>query len=125
MRIDDLYGVEWAYIPHFYNPFYVFQYATSIAASSLLADAVLAASRARRNASSTCCVPAARPIRTTSSRDAGVDLGRRGALPRAGRADEPADGRDRGDRGTPQRLTRRIVPLFGARPRRTGQPAVP
>jgi oligoendopeptidase F len=42
MRIDDLYGVEWAYIPHFYNPFYVFQYATSIAASSLLADAVLA-----------------------------------------------------------------------------------
>ncbi|MEO7709807.1 MAG: M3 family oligoendopeptidase [Caldimonas sp.] len=41
MRIDDLYGVEWAYIPHFYNPFYVFQYATSIAASSLLADALL------------------------------------------------------------------------------------
>ena len=38
MRIDDLYGVEWAYIPHFYSPFYVFQYATSIAASSLLAD---------------------------------------------------------------------------------------
>ena len=41
MRIDDLYGVEWAYIPHFYSPFYVFQYATSIAASSLLADAIL------------------------------------------------------------------------------------
>ena len=29
--------VEWAYIPHFYNAFYVFQYATSIAASSLFA----------------------------------------------------------------------------------------
>ena len=41
MKIDDLYTVEWAYIPHFYRPFYVFQYATSIAASSLLADAVL------------------------------------------------------------------------------------
>ena len=41
VKIDDLYTVEWAYIPHFYSPFYVFQYATSIAASSLFADAVL------------------------------------------------------------------------------------
>ena len=41
MKIVDLYTVEWAYIPHFYRAFYVFQYATSIAASSLLADAVL------------------------------------------------------------------------------------
>src|SRR2546422_875495 len=41
VKIDDLYAVEWAYIPHFYRPFYVFQYATSIAASSLFADAVL------------------------------------------------------------------------------------
>ena len=41
VKIDDLYSVEWAYIPHFYRPFYVFQYATSIAASSLFADAVL------------------------------------------------------------------------------------
>ena len=42
VKIDDLYTVEWAYIPHFYNSFYVFQYATSIAASSLLADEILA-----------------------------------------------------------------------------------
>jgi len=42
VKIDDLYTVEWAYIPHFYNSFYVFQYATSIAASSLLADDILA-----------------------------------------------------------------------------------
>src|SRR5439155_46645 len=41
VKIDELYTVEWAYIPHFYYTFYVFQYATSIAASSLLADAVL------------------------------------------------------------------------------------
>ena len=32
--------VEWAYIPHFYNSFYVYQYATSIAASSLFAKKV-------------------------------------------------------------------------------------
>jgi oligoendopeptidase F len=40
-EVPDAYGVEWAYIPHFYYNFYVYQYATSIAASSLLADEVL------------------------------------------------------------------------------------
>jgi oligoendopeptidase F len=41
VKIDDAYTTEWAYIPHFYHAFYVFQYATSIAASSLLADDIL------------------------------------------------------------------------------------
>jgi oligoendopeptidase F len=41
MKIDDLYAVEWSYIPHFYTNFYVYQYATSIAASSLFAEAIL------------------------------------------------------------------------------------
>jgi oligoendopeptidase F len=41
VKIDDLYAIEWAYIPHFYSSYYVFQYATSIAASSLLAEWVL------------------------------------------------------------------------------------
>lgn len=42
VRIDDAYAVEWAYIPHFYYNFYVYQYATSLAASALLAQQVLA-----------------------------------------------------------------------------------
>ena len=41
-KIDDLYGIEWAYIPHFYYNFYVYQYATSIAAGSLFAEDILA-----------------------------------------------------------------------------------
>jgi len=41
MQIDESYGAEWAWIPHFYFNFYVFQYATSISASSLLAQRVL------------------------------------------------------------------------------------
>ncbi len=41
-RVDEHYAVEWAYIPHFYYNFYVYQYATSIAASSLLAEDILA-----------------------------------------------------------------------------------
>jgi len=40
VTIDDLYGIEWAYIPHFYYDFYVFQYATSIAAASDLATKI-------------------------------------------------------------------------------------
>lgn len=41
VKIDDNYCVEWAYIPHFYNGFYVYQYATSIAASSLFAQRIV------------------------------------------------------------------------------------
>ncbi len=41
VQIDDAYCTEWAYIPHFYNAFYVYQYATSIAASSLFAQRIL------------------------------------------------------------------------------------
>lgn len=41
VRIDDLYAIEWAYIPHFYSSFYVFQYSTSIAAGSLFAESIL------------------------------------------------------------------------------------
>lgn len=40
-QIDDLYSVEWSYIPHFYYNFYVYQYATSFTASSALAEKVL------------------------------------------------------------------------------------
>lgn len=36
MNIDQQYTVEWAYIPHFYRNFYVYQYATSISAAYYL-----------------------------------------------------------------------------------------
>jgi oligoendopeptidase F len=41
-HIEDLYTVEWAFIPHFYYNFYVYQYATSFTASTALAEKVLA-----------------------------------------------------------------------------------
>ncbi len=40
-HIDDLYTIEWAYVPHFYYNFYVYQYATSFTASTALAQSVL------------------------------------------------------------------------------------
>lgn len=42
--IDELYTVEWAYIPHFYYNFYVFQYSTSFTAATALAEETLGGS---------------------------------------------------------------------------------
>lgn len=41
MTIDPAYAVEWAFIPHFYRNFYVFQYATSIAGGTRFAERFL------------------------------------------------------------------------------------
>jgi oligoendopeptidase F len=40
--VDDYVAHEWAFIPHFYYNFYVFQYATSFTASAALSEKVLA-----------------------------------------------------------------------------------
>ena len=39
--VDDYVAHEWAYITHFYRPFYVYQYATSFTASTALAEKVM------------------------------------------------------------------------------------
>jgi oligoendopeptidase F len=41
VNIDDSYAIEWAYIPHFYFNFYVYQYATSISAGLQLGSDIL------------------------------------------------------------------------------------
>jgi oligoendopeptidase F len=41
MKIDPAYCIEWAYVPHFYRDFYVYQYATSTAGAALLTEAVV------------------------------------------------------------------------------------
>ena len=40
-EVDERQAVEWAVVPHFHYNFYVYQYATSIAASSLFAERIL------------------------------------------------------------------------------------
>ena len=40
LDVPDYVGMEWAYIPHFYYNFYVFQYATSMAASIYLTQEI-------------------------------------------------------------------------------------
>jgi len=46
--IDPTFAVEWAYIPHFYRNFYVYQYATCVAASAFFSDRTLAGGAAER-----------------------------------------------------------------------------
>ena len=40
-KVDDYIGMEWAFIPHFYYNFYVYQYSTSFTASISLAEKVM------------------------------------------------------------------------------------
>ena len=40
-KVDDYISMEWAYIPHFYRTFYVYQYSTSFTASISLAEKVM------------------------------------------------------------------------------------
>jgi oligoendopeptidase F len=44
--VDDYIAHEWAFIPHFYRNFYVFQYATSFTAAEALAEKVIAGDKA-------------------------------------------------------------------------------
>ncbi len=41
MNVQPLYGIEWAYIPHFYYHFYVYQYVSGFIAATALAQRVL------------------------------------------------------------------------------------
>jgi oligoendopeptidase F len=41
VKVDEAYGAEWAYIPHFYRNFYVYQYATSMIGGMSIADGII------------------------------------------------------------------------------------
>ncbi len=49
VAISDTYASEWAYIPHFYSSFYVYQYATSISAASYFARSILSGGAKERD----------------------------------------------------------------------------
>jgi oligoendopeptidase F len=41
LGLETSYGNEWAFVPHFYNSFYVYQYATCISAATYFAQSIL------------------------------------------------------------------------------------
>jgi oligoendopeptidase F len=50
MQIEPQYCQEWAYIPHFHRPFYVYAYATSATAAQYFGDQILAGKPGAREA---------------------------------------------------------------------------
>ena len=81
-QVDDLLAIEWAYVPHFYYNFYVYQYATSMVASTSLARAVrdeakagnAARRRARRDAYLKMLSSGSAKYAIDLLKDAGVDM---------------------------------------------------
>ena len=45
MKIDPAYCIEWAFVPHFFYNFYVYQYATSIAGAAEFTDRIVTEGR--------------------------------------------------------------------------------
>ena len=72
--VDDYIAHEWAYIPHFYRTYYVFQYATSFTASVALAEKVLAGDPAATKRYLTFLSAGGSKYPVDLLRDAGVDM---------------------------------------------------
>jgi oligoendopeptidase F len=49
MTIDPLYAIEWAFIPHFFRTFYVFQYATSVSGAVFFSQSIVNGGTAERD----------------------------------------------------------------------------
>jgi len=78
-KVDPLYAVEWAYIPHFFYDFYVYQYATSIVASTSLArgireEAAAGRGTAKRDAYLNMLASGSSKYPIDLLKDAGVDM---------------------------------------------------
>jgi oligoendopeptidase F len=72
--IDDYVGHEWAFIPHFYRNYYVFQYATSFTASAALSEKVLAGDKAATQRYLTFLSAGGSKYPIQLLKDAGVDM---------------------------------------------------
>jgi oligoendopeptidase F len=72
--VPDYIAHEWAFIPHFYYNFYVFQYATSFTASEALASKVLAGDAAATKRYLTFLSAGGSKYPIDLLRDAGVDM---------------------------------------------------
>jgi oligoendopeptidase F len=72
--VDDYVKHEWAFIPHFYRNFYVFQYATSFTASSALSEKVLAGDPAATKRYLTFLSAGGSKYPIDLLKDAGVDM---------------------------------------------------
>lgn len=73
-EIDPAYYAEWAFVPHFYYDFYVYQYATSVTAAHYFASRIAAGDQQVRDAYLNVLKQGAAKPPYQLLRDAGVDL---------------------------------------------------
>ncbi|WP_049974731.1 oligoendopeptidase F [Azospirillum sp. B4] len=74
MQIDPVYAAEWAFIPHFYRPFYVYQYATSISASAYFTEKIRDGGAAARDTYLSVLKAGGSDYPVTVLRKAGLDM---------------------------------------------------
>ncbi len=74
LLIEEPYTMEWAYIPHFYYDFYVFQYATSISGAAWFAEKFLAGDESARDALITVLKKGGSDHAYQILKDAGLDM---------------------------------------------------
>jgi oligoendopeptidase F len=74
VKADDTIAVSWAAIPHFFRPYYVFQYVTGMVAASALAEAVGAGGNAAADRYLTMLRAGGSKFPLDILRDAGVDM---------------------------------------------------
>ena len=74
VKADDTIAVSWAAIPHFFRPYYVFQYVTGMVASSALAAAVSTGGEAAAQRYLTMLRAGGSKFPLDILRDAGVDM---------------------------------------------------
>lgn len=74
VKYDDTLAVTWASVPHFYRPFYVFQYTTGMVAATALADAVLNGGETERDRYLNLLKSGGKKFPLDLLRDAGVDM---------------------------------------------------
>ncbi|HTU11599.1 MAG TPA: M3 family oligoendopeptidase [Allosphingosinicella sp.] len=75
MTIDPLYAIEWAFIPHFYRNFYVFQYATSVSGAVFFTQGILNGGQAERERFLEVLRAGGSDYPTEILRRAGLDMG--------------------------------------------------
>ena len=72
--VDEALKIEWARIPHFYSPFYVYQYATGFSAATALAAGILEQGASARDKYLNFLTKGGSDYPINLLRDAGVDM---------------------------------------------------
>lgn len=79
MVIDEQLSYEWARVPHFYNAFYVYKYATSLSAALALSERVISGEKGAVEDYLTFLGAGSHKEPLAILKDAGVDLTGKGA----------------------------------------------